>query len=201
VDRKQQHRQSWARQLDEGNPQVAAEFWEQYGERLRQLADRHLATHLQRRFEPEDVVQSACRTFFRRVQRGEFQQCDRDNLWRLMCAITLAKVRQKARFHGRQKRSPGAEQYIDATAEDDRGASEVACPEPTPEEVVGFADQLELLLKGMDSEEQELVQLKLQNYSNQEIADQMGCSERTVRRLVKRVKSQLVRSLEESSAA
>ncbi|NIP86737.1 MAG: sigma-70 family RNA polymerase sigma factor [Planctomycetales bacterium] len=190
---------SWVRQLVEGDERVVGEFWERYGPRLQRLADKHLASRLQRRLGPEDVVQSACRTFLRRAQRGEFQLSDVESLWRLMSAITLTKVRQKARYHSREKRAmdrevyPGSDRSSQAPWEQDFATSE-----PSPEEVAEFADQLEQLLSGMEVEEKRLVQLKLQNYTNPEIAEQLGCSERTVRRILSRVKARLTRALEES---
>src|SRR5207253_4315479 len=77
---------------------------EQYGALLHRLADKHLPRGLRRRGGAEDVVQSACRTFLRRAQGGEFQLGDSEDLWRLLCAITLTKVREQARFHLRKKR-------------------------------------------------------------------------------------------------
>ena len=199
VNRAEENGKSWAHQLANGDPEVAAEFWEQYGERLRRLADRYLSSRLQRRVGPDDIVQSACRTFLRRAQQGDFQRSDSESLWRLMCAITVAKARQKARFHHRQKRALDAEQYLDGGSDSERGAREMASREPEPDEAAGFADQLQRLLSEMEEEQQQLVQLKLQNYTNLEIADSLGCSERTVRRILKGVKSKLTRDLEESS--
>jgi len=94
----------WIAKLVQGDPQVTAEFWELYGDRLVRVAERHLGARLQRREGPDDVVQSVCRTFWRRAQKGMFELADSDSLWRLLCAITVTKVRQKARFH----RSPAS---------------------------------------------------------------------------------------------
>src|SRR5207302_203407 len=80
------------------------------GTLLEQLAERRLSKGLRRRVGADDVVQSAYRTFLRRAQAGEFQLADSDGLWRLLSAITLATVRELARFHGRQKR--GFEQEV-----------------------------------------------------------------------------------------
>jgi RNA polymerase sigma factor (sigma-70 family) len=199
VDHADQREQSWVRQLVEGDERVVAEFWDRYGARLQRLADKHLASRLQRRLGPEDIVQSACRTFLRRAQRGEFHLSDVESLWRLMSVITLSKVRQKARYHSRDKRAIDREARRNADTDSQPGLEQyVSTGEPTPEEVAEFADQLEHLLSEMDEEEKQLVQLKLQNHTNLEIADHMGCSERTVRRILSRVKSRLRRTLEES---
>src|SRR3954451_16484076 len=90
--------------LRAGDGRAAQEFWNQYGPLLHQVAERNLAGGVRRRVGPEDVVQSACRTFLRRAQGGEFRLEDSEGLWRLLCAITLSKVREQTRFHLRQKR-------------------------------------------------------------------------------------------------
>ena len=61
---------------------------------------------LQRRIGPDDIVQSVCRTFFRRSQDGQFELHGTASLWRLLCAITLAKVRHHARFHYQEQAEP-----------------------------------------------------------------------------------------------
>ena len=65
--------QSWMVQLAEGNPEAEHEFWNLYGERLQRLASQNLSSGLRRRVGAEDVVQSACRTFLRRAQDGQFE--------------------------------------------------------------------------------------------------------------------------------
>ena len=112
MDDAQGHWQEWVRALVAGDEQVAGEFWGQYGGRLQGLAEEYLTTRLQRRVSPDDVVQSVCRTFLMRARAGRFVLEDPDSLWRLLCAITLTKIRQQARFHGRQKRTAQRERLL-----------------------------------------------------------------------------------------
>src|SRR5438445_10919068 len=100
--------------LRSGDRLIVQEFCGQYGALLQRLAERHLSEGLRRRVGAEDVVQSAYRTFLRRAQAGEFQLADSEGLWRLLCAITLTKVRELARFHRRQKRGLDQEVPIEA---------------------------------------------------------------------------------------
>lgn len=175
-----------------GDPRVAHEFWNQYGQLLHDLADRHLAAGLRRRVGPEDVVQSACRTFLRRAQIGEFKLDDSEGLWRLLCAITLTKIREQARFHKRQKR--GLDQEVHALGGDSGDSGpDLAAPGPSPAEAAAFADQFQQILAALDEEERQIVDLKLQDYTHEEVADKLGCSERTVRRIVKRLQARLSR--------
>lgn len=183
--------------LRDGDPRSVQEFCALYGERLERLAEKHLPHGLRRRFGPEDVVQSACRTFLRRARDGKFQLGDAENLWALMCAITLTKVREQARFHLREKRGLHREEAIatDPQASSVIGFQPVA-PGPSPHETAEFADQLQHLLASLDEEERQVVDLRLQEYGTAEMAERLGCSERTVRRILKRVQSRLARILD-----
>jgi len=190
----------WVRRLADGDQQVAEEFWGMYGVRLQGLAAQFLGGNLRRREGPEDVVQSVCRTFFRRAQGGQFDLGDSQSLWQLLCAITVTKVREKARFHGRDKRSFQREWHYEASADESNPVGpQLKSPQPTPADAAEFADELSGLLDGMDDEERRLVELKLEQRTSAEIAKELGCSERTVRRILKRVQSRLQRMLEEAS--
>ena len=106
----------WVSKLAAGDESTAADFWKQYGPRLQQLAGKHLAVGMQRRVDADDVVQSACRTFLRRVQGDEFALADSESLWRLMCAITMTKLKGHIRFHTRQKRAVDRERHFESGA-------------------------------------------------------------------------------------
>src|SRR5262245_2952383 len=107
--------------LRDGDPDVVREFCAQYGQRLQRLAEKHLPPGLRRRLGPEDVVQSACRTFLRRAQEGKFRLGEVENLWALLCAITLTKVREQARYHLRQKRGVDRERALDSDLQGSSG--------------------------------------------------------------------------------
>ena len=180
--------------LRNGDQGVIRQFCHAYGASLEKLAERHLASGIRRRVGADDVVQSACRTFFRRAQVGEFELPDAESLWGLLCAITLTKVREQTRFHLRDKRGLQREKHAAANAtESEQPWFNLPAAEPTPDEAAEFADQFAQLLTALDEEERQLVDLKLQQCTNDEIAERMGCSERTVRRILKRVQAALSR--------
>ena len=181
-----------------GNEAVLFEFCQCYAPQLNRLADKYLGAKMRRRVGPEDVVQSACRTFFRRARGGEFQLTDGEAMWRLLCAITMTKVREHARFHMRQKRGLDRETPLAAGAENSATNFDARDPNQTPAEATEFADFFEHVRAGMDDEERQVVDLKLQECTNEEVAEKLGISERTVRRIVKRLQTQLTRALEES---
>ena len=180
--------------LRDGDGEAARLFCARYGDALHRLAEKHLPAGLRRRVGPEDVAQSACRTFLRRAGGGEFQLADSEALWRLLCAITLTKVKEQTRFHLRQKR--GLDQEVNPDP-DASGAGRLEAPArgPSPADAAEFADQFEKLLGLLDDEGRQVVDLKLQEFTNEQVAEKLGCSERTVRRTVKRVQAELARAI------
>lgn len=171
--------------LRTGDSRAEFAFWQRYGPLLEGLAQKHLHGEVLRRLGPEDVAQSACRTFLRRAQLGEFQVPDAASLWHLLCAITLSKAHEQARFHRRQKRSVDKEHVLASPLEEeDSGAGEFMDRSPGPEEAAAFSDQFQQLMAGLDPEERRIVELKLQDLTNKEIAKNLRSSERTVRRIL-----------------
>ncbi len=167
-------------------------LWEDYAARLCRLAQSRMPADLRQRVGPEDVVQSACRTFFRRAQDGKFQLNDADSLWNLLCAITLNKVRMQLRFHLRGRRSLNRETSLDARAEPASGGHS-----PPSDELTVFADQLRHLLSALTPVQQQVVQMKLDGKDSEEIAKALGCVERTVRRTMQEIRTRLKKQLVE----
>lgn len=176
--------------LRTGEAEVLDAFVRRYGKSLEAVADRNIVTRMGRRFDAPEVVQSVCRTFLRRVEGGEFQLDDAESLWRLLCAITLTKVREKARYHLRQKRNLGREEELARPADEGEGQdgwARMPGDEPGPEEAAEFADTFRHLLEELDDEERILVDMRLQQKTSEEIAAALNCSDRTVRRLLNRL--------------
>jgi len=180
--------------LRDGDSLAVARFIREYGPLLERIAEKHMAAGLKRRVGADDVAQSVCRTFVRRAGIGEFQIPDAESLWSLLVAITVTKVREQARFHRRQKRDSGREQHLDSVTPS--GEAKVPTPvsaEPTPADVAEWSDQFEKLLGELDAEERKIVEYRLAGHTHEEIATKMDCSERTVRRLFKRLQERLLK--------
>lgn len=176
---------AWLGQLADGKPDAVEQFWERYGDSLQRVAERQIASWLRRRVDPEDVVQSACRTFFRRASAGDFSLATKDDLWRLLLTITLNKVRMQARFHTRDRRSISKEQAIS-----DNPAWQPAEWDHAIEQV-DLRDMLEKAFSEHDDERQRVLQMWLESHTQAEIAATIGCSERTVRRIQERIRKDL----------
>jgi RNA polymerase sigma factor (sigma-70 family) len=180
----------WLAAVRQRDPVAQQDFWKQYAGRLLRLADANLQQSLRRRVDAEDVVQSAFRTFLRRVEDGQFELGDDQQLWSLLCAITLNKVRMQARFHSRHRRE------LDREAQAAGGDTSSDHREPSPAEAAMLVDLVQQMLDDAeDPQERSVLRLKLKEHSNDEISEQLRCSERTVRRMMKRIRSRLERML------
>ena len=60
--------------------------------------------------------------------------------------------------------------------------------EPAPEAVVDFLDQLQHFLERLSPEERQILELRLQGFSNEEVAKKLGVYERKVRRILERLR-------------
>ena len=187
------------RGLIQGDQQAFVSFWERYSDRLHRIASRRLPRHLQRRIESEDVVQSVCRTFFRRMHEGRLDLRKHQQIWPLLCAITLNKVRMQIRYQLQDKRHPGREvQLAQATSESSNGCfpPEIPADGINPQEAVAFAEQLERILARLDDEQRQIIELRLDGYNGEDIADRLGISTRTVRRITNRIRAACGRAVD-----
>jgi RNA polymerase sigma-70 factor (ECF subfamily) len=161
--------------------------FERFTRRLIGLAHHHLDARLRHKIDPEDVVQSAYKSFLLRYGEGALAAEGWDGLWGLLTTITLRKCADRVRYHRAERRD------ICREAAEDEPWRDAVGREPTPAQAAALAETLENLLKGLDADERSVVEMSLQGYSTQEISDQLGRAERSVRRLRERVRKQLER--------
>lgn len=166
-----------------GDEQAADELFRRYAGRLLALAQSRLSDKLALRVDAEDVVQSVYRSFFVHARAGRYIFERSGDLWKLLVAITLHKVRGQAEFHAADKRALDREQAAPNGAADWQGLSVPALTrQPTPLEAAALADELEQVMRHLESPQRKMFELRLQGYSLEEIAAECDCSVRTVKR-------------------
>jgi len=168
------------------DPVAARQLVDRYLDRLVALARRRLSQRLASRVDPEDVVQSVFRTFFCRAREGKFQIKDQDDLCKLLMRITVHKVLKQVEHHTAGKRDPHLE--IEQGSRTLERMQALLAKEPTPEAEVLFLDQLEHLLSKLQPKERKILEMRMQGYNNEEIAGELDVSERTIRRVVERMR-------------
>ncbi|QDU60926.1 RNA polymerase sigma factor [Planctomycetes bacterium Pan216] len=176
-----------AEQCRVGDEDAFSEIYQRYARKLINLARSRISERLSARIEAEDVVQSVFRTFFGRVQENRFHFEQENDLWKLLVSMTMNKLRNKVDWHTAAKRDVGAERRMDGNS----SLPSAFAPDgetPSPSAVVAFLDLLEHFLSGLREQDRKILELRLQDLTQQEIADQIGCTERTVRRVLERIR-------------
>jgi RNA polymerase sigma-70 factor (ECF subfamily) len=165
--------------------------FEHFSRRLIGLARIHLHGRLQQKVDPEDVVQSAYKSCLLRCGAGALGAEGWEGLWGLLTQITIRKCADRARYFQAECRDLQREAGWPRSSDSNSAWLEIAGREPTPEQAASLAETIADLLAELRSRERAVVELSLQGYSTQEISEQTGRAERSVRRVRERVRRRL----------
>jgi DNA-directed RNA polymerase specialized sigma24 family protein len=145
--------------------------------------------------DEEDIALSAFDSFCRGTEQGQFPRLDdRDSLWRLLVTITARKVVDQVERQCRKKRGGGRERNETALAAPDSeagvgGLDQAVGREPTPEFAAMMADECRHLLAALGDETlRQIALLRMEGYSDEEIASRLDCGVRTVGRKLKLIR-------------
>ncbi|HEY7423625.1 MAG TPA: sigma-70 family RNA polymerase sigma factor, partial [Gemmataceae bacterium] len=177
--------QTLLRLLRAGDERAARQVFDTYVNRLLHLARRRISQHLAGRVDPEDIVQSVFRTFFSRVKAGDFKVEGQDDLGKLLGRITLYKALRQVERHTAGKRDC----MLEAGSEAPLNLADLPDLEPSPETVVAFLDHFEHFLTALRPQDRKILEMRLEGYRTQEIADELGISDRHVRRAVEHIRA------------
>ncbi|WP_197530504.1 ECF-type sigma factor [Bythopirellula polymerisocia] len=171
----------WIERVKTGSESVAEkELWDRYFLRLAALARRKLDDLPPQVRDDEDVALSALNTFFTRAKDDNFPQLhDRRDLWQLLTKITVRKTADLRRNTLAQKRGFG--QLLDDSLNDEYFKN-LAGNEPTPDMVAAINEECCRLMEVLEPSLQTVARMKLEGYTNREIAKSIGRVERTVDR-------------------
>lgn len=179
----------------DGDADAATELFARYVDRLTALAAGRLSPKMKRRVDAEDVVQSAYRSFFVKAEDGRYNLDEGVGLWPLLAAITLSKVRKQVEFNTAGKRDVAEEASVGHAMV----PVEVACRAPEPADVLATVEEYDRLKVELPPLHRRIVELRLEDRSVEEIAAEVGRSERTVRRVLENARRDLTERLSEIS--
>jgi RNA polymerase sigma-70 factor (ECF subfamily) len=175
----------------QGDQQAAADLFRRYQDRLIALARKRLSPHLSQRLDAEDVVQSACRSFFADARAGRYDPQEGSDIWRILVTITLHKLQHQVQRHTAQKRAVKREQGFGSEDSLLGLQAEVLGREPAPVEAVALIDELEQVMRGLAPVQRRILELRLQGHLLEDIVAATRCSQRTVRRHLEKIKEEL----------
>lgn len=169
--------------FQKGEDDAATELYLRYAKRLLAFTRKQTSNKLASRFDPEDVIQSVFRTFFRRAAEGRFVVPAGDELWQLLLVIALNKVRRLGRFHQQQLRSVDrstGHEALEQTAEAEGG------PELQMLQLV-----IDEALEQLPIQQRRIVELRIQGYTTTEIAEKSHRCRRTVERVLRQFRDDI----------
>jgi DNA-directed RNA polymerase specialized sigma24 family protein len=193
----------WMEGLQSGDAEAARHLWRRYFDRLVELARRRLAAAPRRVADEEDVALSVFRSLCHGAEHGQFADLSgRDELWRLLVVLTEHKVIDQRRAATGQKRGGGRVQGDSAfprsgDADIPPGFDQYPGDTPTPEFLATLADEHERLMNSLTDERlRRIAEAKLLDYTNGEIAAQLGITRRSVERKLQRIRQIWTEELE-----
>jgi len=200
---------SWIRQVRDGDEEAARHLWEHYSDQIVDVARRTMKHSSRRIHDEEDVAVESFKHLFAGIRDGQFNELERrEQLWRLLMVITSRKAAAMMESNKRQKRGGGevrgdsavlGEDEEGPTEDDDRvepdssierdGFDKLPSDGAGPDIPAMVADETQSLLDSLpDSTAKRIVLLRLEGYTQEEIAAELKCNVRTVERRLKQIR-------------
>ncbi len=182
----------WLRALKKGDNKAASQLWTFYYSQLKRIALSKLKGASMRVADEEDVAAIAMATFFERANTFPDLE-NRQDLWNLLVTITERKAYNQIRHQTRIKRGGGKTRgdsvFLNTgSGENSPGADQFASDTQTPEFQAIVTENFQELLDLLDEDEAKIALLRFDGFVNQEIAAELGVSQRTVVRAVKSIR-------------
>ena len=152
-----------------------------YQNRLILLAKKRLLGVLKSKIDPDDIAQEVFAAFFAMADQNEVRWKERGDLWRLLAGIAINKVKQQFEHYSTLKRDASAESQLPETT------SQIG-----DRDVIELTELVEHVLESEKPLSTTVLNMRLAGFSFEEIAQQVGRSTRTIRRLLESLKAKLI---------
>jgi RNA polymerase sigma-70 factor (ECF subfamily) len=150
------------------------------------LAAAQSAPGLAARVDPEDIVQSVFRTFFRRAAGGQYDVPQGEEIWKLLLVIALHKIRSAGEFHRAARRDV---RQTAAGAAYDRAVESAHGQDEGPLTILRLV--IDEILDALPPGHRPIVERRIEGYEVGEIAEQLQRSKRTVERVLQEFRRRL----------
>jgi RNA polymerase sigma factor (sigma-70 family) len=166
--------------IREGDEDAARELLRRYEAKVRLVVRRQLPRLLRSRFDSQDFVQSMWGSFFRRMRTSPSDLEDATSLTAVLVQAAKHKVIDEFRRASAPKRDMRREESIWDGAQ----PRDLTDDSDAPIEVAQASEALGRLRELVPEDRRTVLDLKTDGLSNREIAERVGLSERTVRRVI-----------------
>ena len=183
--------QTLLRRFQGGEDDAATAIYLRYAKRLQRLAEAQTGGELAVRLDPEDVVQSVFRTFFRRAAEGHYQIPDGEELWKLFLVIALNKIRGLGQYHRAAKRD------VDQTKDFAKVEPFIASHTSGDEHAYNVLRMtIDDIMKNLTASQREIVMLRIEGSHINEIAEKTGRAKRSIERVLQQFRESLSEQLQ-----
>jgi len=182
---------SWICQLSQGNQQAAFKLWNRYGKALQHLAKMHYPFALNAVFDEHDLAQSVFMALWQNAEAGRLDGVrDRQELWWMLLEMTRRRAISRAKYNQAAKRTSSPQAQPNPDKYDP--LPELSDPKQLSPEVLSILheehDRIMRLLP--DDRSRTIAQLHLEGFSNDEIAEKVELSSRTIIRKLRLIRDQ-----------
>jgi RNA polymerase sigma-70 factor (ECF subfamily) len=165
--------------------EAARQLWLRFAERLRGVVRRRVDPRILRRSSEDDVLQSLFASFFTAPPGPGGPPRSRADLWRLLVHITLCKVANTVDRHFAAKRDVRRESGLAKARPEGFGDGDAVAQieDPRwidPQDAALAREEYERLRAVIPDDLRLVFDLRLEGYTNAEIAQQINRVERTV---------------------
>jgi RNA polymerase sigma factor (sigma-70 family) len=182
-----------ARRAIEGSEEAARELYGEYGCTLHILIRQHLNRRVRVVADEEDVAQDVWKSFFRRLAAGEIN--NPQTLVACLRQLAIHKAQKANRHHlDTAKRDVRRQSSFDDLGPEERGS--LIDSAPTPAETAESLDWARAAWGRLPRQLQRILTYRTAGWPYSRIADLLGVSERTVRRMVEEARDGVLASPE-----
>jgi len=178
--------QSLLRRFQIGDQDAATAIYLRYAKKLQNLTQSQTDVRISLQVDPEGIVQSVFRTFFRRASKGQYNVLDGDELWKLFLVIALNKIRNVSKFHRAAKRDASVTKTLEAVNEimiKNRLDSDSAL------QILKLT--VDELLANYPIVQQRIISLRIEGCTISEIAEKTGRAKRSIERTLQQFREHL----------
>ena len=180
--------------LKAGEAEAVCSLWQRYFAGLVRLARARLRDAPRAAADEEDAALSAFNSLCRGAEHGRFPQLeDRGDLWRVLVTITARKAADMVQHERRQKRGGGrvrTEADLAVAALESGGIAQAPANEPSPELAALMADECRRLFDVLPDESlRQVATLRLEGYTDREIAARLNCGLSTIERRLRTIRT------------
>lgn len=177
----------WISQLRDGHSSACDKLWPFYLKRLTAIICRKLETSRKGVSDEEDVLIETCEVCFRKIREGNYPNiASRHDLWRLLTKIATRKsidqIRRSKKGVDRLTQESLQSIQADGSSFEFNQIENFPGGEPTPEFAAMVADESRYRLSQVPEKMVDVVKLRMQGFTLNEIAEQTGISLPTVQR-------------------